>query len=166
MKYASIIKNDFVNGEGVSVSFFTQGCPHRCEGCFNPSTWDFNGGLEATEEEIITEVLDAISANGIVRNLSILGGEPLCKENLHFVKLLINEVKKIYPTRIKVYLWTGYEKNKMTWSQLEVIEKVDVLIDGPFILAERDITLPLRGSRNQNIYRRIDGHLTKIENNI
>lgn len=161
MKYASIVRNDFVNGEGVSVSFFTQGCPHRCEGCFNPSTWDFNGGLEATEQEIIAEVLDAISANGIVRNLSILGGEPLCKENLHFVQKLIAEAKLVYP-EIKVYLWTGYEYNKLSWSQLEAIEQVDVLIDGKFILAERDITLPLRGSRNQNIYRRnADGRLTK-----
>ena len=165
MKYASIVRNDFVNGEGVQVSFFTQGCPHKCEGCFNPSAWDFKGGFEATEQEIVDTIIEAIGANGIQRNFSVLGGEPLCKENCKFVKFLINEVKKVYPS-IKVFLWTGYEKNKMTWSQLDTIEKVDVLIDGPFILSQRDITLPLRGSRNQNIYRRIDGHLTKIENNI
>lgn len=161
MKYAGIIKNDFVNGKGVSVSFFAQGCPHRCEGCFNPSTWDFNGGLNATEEEIITSILKAISANGIMRNLSILGGEPLCKENIHFVQKLISEVKLAYPS-IKVYLWTGYEYNKLSWAQLEAIEKVDVLIDGKYDKSQRDLTLPLRGSRNQNIYRRDEsGRLTK-----
>lgn len=161
MKYAGIIRNDFVNGKGVSVSFFAQGCPHRCEGCFNPSTWDFNGGLDATEEEIITLILKAIPANGIMRNLSILGGEPLCKENIHFVQKLISEVKLAYPS-IKVYLWTGYEYNKLSWAQLEAIEQVDVLIDGKYDKNKRDVTLPLRGSRNQNIYRRDEsGRLTK-----
>ena len=161
MKYANIIRNDFVNGEGVSVSFFTQGCPHRCEGCFNPSTWDFDGGFDATEEELIAATLDAISANGIMRNLSILGGEPLCKENVLFVQKLISEAKLAYPD-IKVYLWTGYEYNKLSWAQLEAIEQVDVLIDGKYKQDERDVTLPLRGSRNQNIYRRNgSGRLTR-----
>lgn len=161
MKYASIIRNDFVNGEGVSVAFFTQGCPHRCEGCFNPSTWDFDGGFDATEEEITAEILEAISANGIMRNLSILGGEPLCKENVRFVQKLISEAKLAYPG-IKVYLWTGYEYNKLSWAQLEAIEQVDVLIDGKYDKNQRDLTLPLRGSSNQNIYRRVEsGRLTK-----
>ena len=161
MKYASIVRNDFVNGEGVSVSFFTQGCPHRCEGCFNPSTWDFDGGFDATEEELIETILEAISANGIMRNLSILGGEPLCKENALFVQKLISEAKLAYPD-IKVYLWTGYEYTKLSWTQLEAIAQVDVLIDGKYKQDERDITLPLRGSRNQNIYRRSgSGRLTR-----
>ena len=166
MRYAGLIKNDFVNGEGVSVSLFTQGCPFRCEGCHNPESWNFEGGVEIDKDVLIAEILRALGANGVLRNLSILGGEPLCETNRSFVKLLIYKAKLLYP-EIKVYLWTGYEKDQLSNEQSEAIGQVDVLIDGPFILSQRDITLPLRGSRNQNIYRRDeDGRLTKEENNI
>lgn len=81
VRYANINKNDLINGEGVSVSFWTQGCPHHCKGCHNPETWNFQGGLEAPPMQILEEILDAIVANGIQRNFSVLGGEPLCVEN-------------------------------------------------------------------------------------
>ena len=155
MRYAGIIKNDIAAGEGVNVSFFTQGCPFHCKGCHNPQTWDFDGGREFTAD-VLSDVINAIEANGVQRNLSIMGGEPLCAENLFLVDLLITEVKKKYPN-IKIYIWTGY-----TYEELLKIEKmepklkwilnnIDYLIDGPFILAERDITLAMRGSRNQRI---------------
>lgn len=80
MRYAGIIKNDTAAGEGVCVSFYTQGCPFRCDHCHNPQTWDFNGGKEFTQDTI-TEIIQAIKANGIIRNFCILGGEPLCPEN-------------------------------------------------------------------------------------
>ena len=157
MRYAGILENDFVNGQGVCVSFWCQGCPLHCPGCHNPQTWSFEGGLEATEDDIISYVLEALKANGILRNLSILGGEPMCKQNIDFVNLLLYQVKKVYPD-IKIYLWSGYtleqlqEMSKPDNGIRFVLDKIDMLAAGPFILAERDITLPFVGSRNQKVY--------------
>ena len=81
MKYADLKYNDIANGPGIRVSFWVQGCPHKCHNCQNPETWNFNGGKEFTAETL-QEIKDALTANGIQRNLSILGGEPLCQENL------------------------------------------------------------------------------------
>ena len=106
MKYAGIIKNDLSAAPGISVSFFTQGCPHHCKGCHNPETWDFNGGKEFTYD-VLNEVIDALTANGVERSLSILGGEPLCEENTFLTLLLIKTVKERLPNT-KIYIWTGY----------------------------------------------------------
>ena len=153
MQYAGIIKNDIAAGEGINVTFFTQGCPLHCEGCHNPQTWDFLGGKELTVN-VITEVLQSIEANGIQRNFSIMGGEPLCKENLFLTQMLVMNVRDVYP-EIKIYVWTGYtyeellarKEQKLDW----ILDNIDYLIDGPFIAEERDITLPMRGSRNQRV---------------
>ena len=150
-----MIKNDIAAGEGVNVSFFTQGCPFKCKGCHNPQTWDFSGGKEFSPATL-TELLDALSANGVKRNLSIMGGEPLCEENIFLVSLIILSVKEQFPD-IKIYVWTGYTyEDLQIRSQLEpkiktILDNIDYLIDGPFILEERDITLAMRGSRNQRI---------------
>lgn len=155
MRYAGMIKNDIAAGEGVNVSFFTQGCPFKCKGCHNPQTWDFSGGKEFSPATL-TELLDALSANGVKRNLSIMGGEPLCEENIFLVSLIILSVKEQFPD-IKIYVWTGYTYEELeARSQLEpkiktILDNIDYLIDGPFILEERDITLAMRGSRNQRI---------------
>ena len=106
MKYAGIIKNDLSAAPGISVSFFTQGCPHHCKGCHNPETWDFDGGKEFTYD-VLNEVIDALTANGVKRSLSILGGEPLCEENVFLTLLLIKTVKERLPNT-KIYIWTGY----------------------------------------------------------
>lgn len=155
MRYAGMVKNDIAAGEGVNVSFFTQGCPFKCKGCHNPQTWDFSGGKEFSPATL-TELLDALSANGVKRNLSIMGGEPLCEENIFLVSLIILSVKEQFPD-IKIYVWTGYTyEDLQIRSQLEpkiktILDNIDYLIDGPFILEERDITLEMRGSRNQRI---------------
>ena len=96
MRYAGLIKDDLTAGRGLSVTFFTQGCPHHCPGCHNPETWPFNGGLEFTAN-LITEIIEALTANGIKRNFCIMGGEPLCKENIFLTLLLITEVRKAIP---------------------------------------------------------------------
>lgn len=153
MRYAGVIENDVVNGEGVCYSLFTQGCPHRCKGCFNPETWNFNGGIEIDDiNQFIKDIVLKIKANGVKRNLSILGGEPLCEENKHFVASLVSVVKEAYPD-IKIFLWTGYQlENIPIDAYIEVILKnVDYLIDGPYVEEERDITLKWRGSKNQRI---------------
>ena len=155
MKYSGLIKNDFSAGEGVCVSFFTQGCPFRCKNCHNPETWNFNGGLEFTPE-VLEEILEAISANGIQRNFCIMGGEPLCNENAFLTLLVLLEVKKKYPD-IKTYIWTGYTlENLVDYPPHEkipcILELADYLIDGPYVQEERDVTLKMRGSRNQRIW--------------
>ena len=161
MKYAGILENDFINGQGVCVSFWCQGCPLHCPGCHNPQTWDFEGGLEATEDDIINHVLNALKANEIQRNFSILGGEPMCEQNVDFINLLLYWVKKTYPN-IKIYLWSGYtleqlqEMNKLNNKISLVLDKIDMLAAGPFVIAERDITLPFIGSRNQKVYFKND----------
>lgn len=153
MQYAGLIKNDIAAGEGVNVSFFTQGCPFHCKGCHNPQTWDFAGGKEFTPETL-EDIIQSISANGVQRNLSIMGGEPLCPENIFLVSMIILKVREIYPD-IKIYLWTGYTYEELL-TRLEpkiqvILDNIDYLIDGPFILEQRDITLPMRGSANQRI---------------
>ena len=153
MKYAGIIKNDVAAGKGVCVTFFVQGCDAHCPGCHNPETWDFDGGYEFTQDTI-NSIINALNANGVQRNLCIMGGEPLHERNQFLVQLLIQEVKKVYPD-IKIYLWTGYlyedliEKHEKILQN--ILQEIDVLIDGPFIKEQRDITLAMRGSRNQRI---------------
>lgn len=155
MRYAGIIKNDFSAAPGVSVTFFTQGCPHRCEGCHNPETWDFEGGEEVTHDTIL-DVIEAITANGLHRNLCIMGGEPLCPENQFLTNLIINSVKEKLPDT-KVYLWTGYYLKDLDFNNNrieQILDKVDYIIDGPFEKDKRDITLFMRGSSNQHILKK------------
>lgn len=152
MRYSGINYNDTANGDGICVSFWTQGCPHKCIGCHNPGTWDFKGGFEKPIKDIIAEIIKAISANGIKRNFSILGGEPLCAENADNVSQIIDAVRTAYPD-IKIFLWTGYEKNELNHCQREILNKTDYYIVGRFILELRDITLKWRGSSNQEIIR-------------
>ena len=152
MRYAGIIKNDFSAAPGISVTFFTQGCPHRCEGCHNPETWDFEGGEEVTNDTIL-EIIEAITANGLHRNLCIMGGEPLCPENQFLTNLIINSVKEKLPDT-KIYLWTGYYLEDLDMSNnriKSILEQVDCLIDGPYDKTKRDVSLFMRGSSNQRI---------------
>lgn len=156
MKYAGLLKNDFVNGIGVCVSVWVQGCPYRCKGCHNPQTWDDNGGIEVDEDDLIAEIVSSIDTNGVVRNLSILGGEPLYDKNPNFLLKLIQIVKSSFP-HIKIFLWTGAEKeeieemkrNEDTISKL--LEMIDVIICGRFDINNRNVSLPLVGSSNQEI---------------
>ena len=158
MQYAGLNYNDVVNGQGVCVSFWTQGCPHHCKGCFNPETWSYSGGYELPSN-IKGQIVKAISNNGIQRNFSILGGEPLCPENRKLVLEILTAVRAAYPN-IKIFLWTGYIYEELTERQSEtldnILDTIDVLIDGPFIEAEKDLNLKLRGSKNQRVWRKID----------
>ena len=136
MRYAGLIRNDFSAAPGISVSFFTQGCPHHCKGCHNPETWDFDGGKEFTYD-VLNEVIDALTANGVKRSLSILGGEPLCEENVFLTLLLIKTVKERLPNT-KIYIWTGYYYDELlkrsSDSHLKaILDYTDYLIDGPYI---------------------------------
>lgn len=149
MRYAKIKDNDIANGKGIVMSLWTQGCPHHCKGCFNKETWDYNGGKEftANDKEYIFSNIDK---NNIKRNLSILGGEPLCPQNIQGVISLCKEFKELYPNKL-IYVWTGYVLEDFNEAQKSILKHIDVLIDGKFEEELKDITLELRGSQNQRI---------------
>ena len=155
MRYSGIVFNDIVNTEGgFALSVFTQGCPHRCTGCFNPETWDFEGGQEIEQDVLIEIILTNLRKNGIKRNLSILGGEPLAPQNLSFTIELIKQTKAKYPDT-KIYIWTGYLYNELPPStQMILSQYCDTIIDGPFDIEQRDLNLKLCGSRNQRVLRK------------
>ena len=165
MRYAGIESNDVVNGEGICVSFWCQGCPHHCPGCFNKETWDYEGGQEAPND-IKGQIVKLISENGIQRNFSILGGEPLCPQNMENVLDILTAVRIAYP-HIKIFLWTGYQYEFLINSNptiSAILDKIDVLIDGPFDMDKKDLTLKLRGSSNQRIFRKNEKGKLKICN--
>lgn len=153
MKYSGLILNDIAAAPGLCVTFFTQGCPHRCPGCHNPETWSFDGGKEFTSDTL-NQILQGLKAQNITRNLCIMGGEPLCNENLFLTYLIIKEVKEKLP-EVKIYIWSGYTYEELLENdhpQMKTILRLaDILIDGPFIKEKRDITLNMRGSSNQRI---------------
>ena len=158
--YAAIKKNDIVDGEGICVSFWTQGCPHHCQECHNPETWDFAKGKTATIDEIVNEIIAAIEANGIHRNFSILGGEPMAPQNSILTMKVIQKIRLKYP-HIKIFLWSGYTLEELKSIKSiyigAILRDIDVLIDGRFEQDKRDLTLHLRGSSNQRIlYKGID----------
>ena len=153
MKYSGIIFNDISAAPGLCVTLFTQGCPHRCPGCHNPETWSFEGGKDFTLDTM-EEIINGLKAQGIQRNLCVMGGEPLCDENAYFTFTTIWRVKYDLPDTL-VYVWTGYTFDELLKSDniyiKEILKYADFIIDGPYIESERDITLDMRGSRNQKI---------------
>lgn len=153
MRYAGINYNDMSAAPGVSVTLFTQGCPHHCKGCHNPETWNYQGGKEFTPE-VLQNIVKALRANNIKRSFCIMGGEPLCEQNTLLTLMTIQYVKQRLP-ETKIYIWTGYCYNDLIQSNDPkiklILQEIDVLIDEPYIEELRDITLKMRGSSNQKI---------------
>lgn len=148
MKYAMIDPFEVVNGVDVGVSLYTQGCNKRCIGCFNQSAWDMDGGKDYTKD--IEERIITMCGRPGIKRFTILGGEPLLDRNKEdLINLCIN-LKDKYPDLI-IWLYTGniYEDIKEEWKDLLIY--VDVLVDGPFEIDKKDLTLPFRGSNNQRI---------------
>ena len=159
MRIAGLVKNDIVDSDdGIAVALYFQGCPHHCKGCHNPETWDFNGGMEIDREELIKTVMDSLTENGIKRNLSILGGEPLAPQNIDNTIYILSKIRKQFKD-IKILLWTGYSFKdiKKDKQQKKILKLVNKIIDGKYIEELRDTTLELRGSSNQNIIN-LDKH--------
>ncbi len=156
MNYAAIKNCDIANGPGVRVSVFVSGCTHKCEGCFNAVAWDFSYGQPFTEETEKT-ILDML-APGYVKGLTLLGGEPFEPQNQEPIVHLLRQVKAQYPQKT-IWAFTGYLLDRdILPGKLgdpavtrEYLSYLDVLVDGPFIQAEKDLTLRFRGSRNQRI---------------
>lgn len=166
MRYAGLIQNDIVDSvDGFAVSFWVQGCPFHCKGCHNPHTWDFDGGFELPSDYYAT-IKEFLSANDLQRNLSILGGEPLCAENLKLVNDIVSKARNDFPS-IKILVWTGYLWERLLGENNALIKnilgKIDILIDGQFVQELKDVTLPLRGSSNQRV---IDVRKSLVENKI
>ncbi len=149
MKINRIKDNDIANGFGITMSIWTQGCPHHCKGCFNGETWSFEDGTEFTKDDLYY-ILDNINKHGIKRDLSILGGEPLCPENIDGVINLSKTFKEKYPDK-KIYLWTGYVVEEFNEIQKKVFDYVDILVDGKFEQDKKNLSLTMRGSSNQRV---------------
>ena len=156
MNYADIRPIDVANGPGVRVSLFVSGCTHHCEGCFNPETWDFQYGKPFGPEQE-EEVLSAL-ARPYILGLSLLGGEPMEPENQQAILHLVRRVRERFPEK-DIWCYCGYLWDRdlaaggvvHTEVTDEMLSYVDVLVDGEFMEAEKDLTLQFRGSRNQRI---------------
>ena len=153
MRYNKIRKMDISNGPGVRVSIFMQGCDFHCKGCFNPETWDFDGGKEFTQETINT-VLKLADNENIV-GLSILGGEPLNISNYTGTTELAKQFKEKFPDK-SVWVWTGFKYE--TIKANEFMNNIDVLVDGRFEEENKNPKLKYCGSSNQRV---IDVQKTK-----
>ena len=153
MNYADIRPIDVANGPGVRVSLFVSGCPHRCPGCFNPETWDFQYGQGFGEEQV-RSILDLLRP-GYIRGLTLLGGEPMAPANQPEVLSLVRRVRQELPGR-DIWCYTGYLYEELAAGRVgpldrELLHELDVLVDGPFLLEQKDIRLRFRGSANQRI---------------
>lgn len=159
MRIAALKTNDIVDSDdGFAVSLWVAGCPHKCKGCHNDQFWGENTGEDCTDlDGLTTRILRAIHRNGMERCFSILGGEPMAPWNRDGIAYLINRIKTKCPT-IKIYLWSGYtieELREMSDDSVNLaLSQVDYLIEGRFVQELRDITLKLRGSSNQRIFKR------------
>ena len=156
-KIAGIYWDDTAAAPGISLSVYFSGCHFHCPGCHNPEAQNFEYGEEYTAETA-TYISMMLNKNGVERRLSILGGEPLEDDNIPAVSQLIEICKFDHPD-LKIYLWSGYtieelqDRVKNNPILQNILNKIDYLIDGQFILEQRDITLPLRGSSNQRIIK-------------
>ena len=156
MNYAEIKKNDIANGEGVRISLFVSGCTHRCKGCFNEQAWDFAFG-KPFDEGVIESILKMLEPD-FVKGLSLLGGEPFEKVNQRALVPFLKRVKEKYPQK-NIWCYTGYlfdeELLKESRARCEVTDEmlnmIDILVDGEFVMDKKNISLLFRGSENQRI---------------
>lgn len=145
LRIAGTVNDSIVDGPGIRFTIFTQGCPHNCEGCHNPQTHDFNGGTVVDTDEL----LEKIKGNPLLDGVTYSGGDPFCQA--HALAVLGKEIKAL---GLDIITYTGYtfeklyaDRDKNGWGEL--LEVTDYLIDGPFILAQKDWEIKFRGSSNQ-----------------
>ena len=156
MNYAAIKNCDIANGPGVRVSLFVSGCSHRCPGCFNREAWDYDFGKPFTQETV--DQILAMLAPAYVKGLTLLGGEPFDPRNQAAVVDLLRQVKAKYPEK-SIWAFSGYLFDRDILSgklgdweiTKEYLSYLDVLVDGPFIEAKKNLSLRFRGSENQRL---------------
>lgn len=156
MHYAGIKNFDIANGEGCRVTLFVSGCTNCCDGCFQPETWDFHHGqlyTKETEKELIH-----LLENQHIDGLTLLGGEPFEPANQVVLVQLLRRVKQVLPEK-SIWCFTGFVydrdllKNQRKYTKVtdEMLSYIDILVDGPFKLGEKDLSLWFRGSKNQRV---------------
>lgn len=154
MNYATIKKYDIANGLGVRVSLFVSGCTHHCKNCFNAVAWDFNYG-NAFTKEVEEEIIDALR-QPMISGLTLLGGEPMEPVNQRGLLHFLQRVKTQVPDKT-IWCYSGYTLEELLNGRAhiditdEVLEMIDVLVDGKFVEELKDITLKFRGSSNQRV---------------
>ena len=156
MNYATIKNCDIANGPGVRVSLFVSGCTHRCPGCFNEIAWDFNYGKPFTQETV--DSILAMLKPDYIRGLTLLGGEPFEPQNQGPILELLRQVKAAYPKK-SIWAFSGYLFDRDILSgrlgdweiTREYLQYLDVLVDGPFVEAKKNLSLRFRGSENQRL---------------
>lgn len=148
IRIAGIVKQSVVDGPGLRLTLFTQGCPHHCPGCHNPETHDFAGGYDCD----IAVILEELEKNPLLRGITLSGGEPLCR-----AEELLPLVREVKRAGKDVVCYTGYtfeelmEMRKKDANLAALLEFIDLLIDGRYDQSQRDLTLRFRGSRNQRV---------------
>lgn len=166
MNFANIKEYDIADGPGVRVSLFVSGCRHHCKGCFNAETWDFAFGEPYTKE--IEERVIKLLEPEYIQGFTLLGGEPFEPENQPELVGLLRRIRQTYPQK-DIWCYTGYlydvdlpEGGEVhTEVTEEMLSYIDVLVDGEFVEAKKDITLKFRGSSNQRILRLVDGKVVE-----
>ena len=167
MKYSKIDYMSIVDGTGCRVTLFVSGCRNHCKGCFNEQTWNFDFGEEFTPIQE-NEIIEACRKN-YISGLTILGGEPFEEENQVALLPFIEKFKKECPGK-NLWMFTGYvyEKDLVAGGKKfvenvteKILENVDMLVDGPFIQEQRDLTLQFRGSSNQRLLTREDREILR-----
>ena len=145
LNLSGIVSDSIVDGPGIRTTIFCQGCPHHCEGCHNQETWDFGCGTDMDEETL----LSIVQSNPLCRGVTFSGGEPFAQAS-GFARLARLLKEKGY----EVASYTGYTFEELlagSDDQKALLQAIDILIDGPFLLAERSLEVPFRGSKNQRI---------------
>lgn len=152
MKFWSISYPDLNNGLGCRVTLWVAGCTHHCKGCQNAMTWSFKAGREFSVKD--KDTLFSILSKPYIKGLTLSGGDPV--DNYDDILKLVKEIKQKFPTK-DIWLYTGYTLDEMKeMGHDELLSLVDILVDGEFKLAQRDITLKFRGSANQVIWEKND----------
>lgn len=150
MNYCEIKTTDIANGTGVRVSLFVSGCRHHCEGCFNPESWDFTYGspFDAAAQQAVIAAL----APTYIEGLTLLGGDPMEPENAAALLPFVKRVKERYPHK-SIWCYTGdtFENLIQREDARALLAYIDVLVDGPFVSAKKNITLKFKGSENQRL---------------
>lgn len=164
MNYHNILHDDMNNGSGLRVTLFVSGCNHHCQGCQNPQTWDSNSGIEF-DSEAMTEIISQLNKNHI-EGITITGGDPLEEHNVEDVLKLCKKVAKYYPDK-NIWLYTGYcyeqilypittsdfnpDRARILNARREILNYIDVLVDGEYIESQKDLNYRWAGSRNQRV---------------
>ena len=160
MRYAQIREIDIANGPGIRVSLYTQGCRRHCPGCFNEETWNFEGGKSFTKKE--EDALITLINKPHIAGFTLLGGEPMEKENRKDILKLLKRIKEECPNK-SIWLYSSFLYEEICQFEENILDYVDVLVDGMFILAKKDPKLRFRGSSNQRL---IDITKTKEQGHI